>query len=166
MSVERWLPCPGHPGYEVSDHGRVRSLKWGEPHILSGVPKKSGHLQVKPFDGNVGRWRPIHQLVMAAFVGAIPEGLEVRHLDGDPSNNALTNLRYGTHSENMLDAVRHGTHAEASKTHCDNDHEFTPENTYWRPNSTGRPWRECKVCRRRQRAASYARRVGRLADTG
>jgi hypothetical protein len=25
-TAETWLPIPGHPGYEVSDHGRVRSV--------------------------------------------------------------------------------------------------------------------------------------------
>jgi hypothetical protein len=35
--------------------------------------------------------------------------MECRHLDGDPANNALTNLAWGTRAENMHDKIRHGT---------------------------------------------------------
>ena len=44
-----------------------------------------------------------------AFIGPRPEGLYVLHGDGDPLNNYVGNLRYGTPSENNLDAIGHGT---------------------------------------------------------
>jgi hypothetical protein len=85
----------------------------------------------------------VHQLVAAAFIGLCPEGQEVRHLDGTRDNNASSNLAYGDRSANMMDAVRHGTHPQGSKTHCVNEHEFTPENTYAIPGGG----RGCKTCR-------------------
>ncbi|MFB7114084.1 HNH endonuclease [Streptomyces sp. NPDC056291] len=48
-------------------------------------------------------------MVYAAFHDVIPTGLAVRHRDGDPTNNRLSNLELGTQSDNMHDAVRHGT---------------------------------------------------------
>ena len=51
----------------------------------------------------------IHRLVLEAFVGLCPEGMECRHLDGNPKNNNLSNLRLGTRSENQQDSVSHGT---------------------------------------------------------
>lgn len=52
----------------------------------------------------------IHKLVLLAFIGQKPfKDAETRHLDGNPSNNKLDNLTYGTKSENMQDAVKHGT---------------------------------------------------------
>ena len=66
---------------------------------------------------------------MEAFAGPCPGGLEIRHLDGDAANNRLSNLAYGTSSENGYDITRHGRNNHANKTHCDNGHEFTPENT-------------------------------------
>ncbi len=51
----------------------------------------------------------VHQLVLGAFVGPCPIGMECRHLDGNPSNNFLSNLRWGTHLENMEDMRRHGS---------------------------------------------------------
>ena len=46
---------------------------------------------------------------MWAFVGQQAKGVEVRHLDGNPRNNTLSNLAYGTKSDNMQDAAKQGT---------------------------------------------------------
>ena len=96
---------------------------------------------------------------MLAFAGPCPEGLVVRHLDGNPENNrwapgdeaetraAGGNLIYGTDSENSFDTVEHGTHWQARKTHCKRGHKFTPENTYI--NAKGH--RRCQPCMRKLR---------------
>ena len=54
--------------------------------------------------------------------------MEVRHLDGNAGNSAVTNLEYGTHSDNMQDMMRHHR-GQVAKTHCPYDHEYTEENT-------------------------------------
>lgn len=54
--------------------------------------------------------RSVHSLVALAFIGALPDGLQVRHLDGNPANNAPTNLAHGTGKENAADRERHGNH--------------------------------------------------------
>jgi len=52
----------------------------------------------------------IHRLVLFAFVGPPPsEKHECCHNDGDPSNNNLSNLRWGTKKENQADRKVHGT---------------------------------------------------------
>ena len=45
----------------------------------------------------------VHRLVLEAFVGPCPEGMECRHLEGDTANNALSNLAWGTPQENAAD---------------------------------------------------------------
>ena len=112
---EIWKDIPGYEReYQVSDAGRVRSLprlrvqksKAGNLHehkcpgkTLKPRAKECGHLQVQLR----GRNRLVHQLVMLAFVGPCPEGMEVCHNDSDPSNNRLANLRYDTrHSRQKL----------------------------------------------------------------
>lgn len=119
---ERWLPVPGHEGaYEVSDMGRVRSVgrrvrlftRWGTeatrgvpPRLLRpGRMTKSGHVSVA-----IGKHNSqcVHTLVLLAFVGPRPAGMEARHLNGNASDNRLENLRYGTRAENVQDMVRHG----------------------------------------------------------
>ena len=51
--------------------------------------------------------RRVHVLVLEAFMGLRP-GLKCRHLNGDPLDNRLANLRWGTQAENCADTVRHG----------------------------------------------------------
>lgn len=51
----------------------------------------------------------VHRLVLMAFVGEPPPGMIACHNDGNRSNNAIENLRWGTHSENQRDRIKHGT---------------------------------------------------------
>ncbi|WJY27425.1 HNH endonuclease [Sporosarcina trichiuri] len=123
MTLEEWKDIPGHEGkYQVSNLGRVRSLdryvrgetkngtefkRLARGKILTpGVFTKCGHLSL-PL-GRRTHGRPVHQLVLLAFEGPCPEGMEVRHLNGDPQDNRLANLEYGTRTENILDVYRQG----------------------------------------------------------
>lgn len=56
----------------------------------------------------------IHRLVLVAWRGECPEGMESRHLNGDRSDNRLDNLQWGTSQENHIDKVRHGTVMQGS----------------------------------------------------
>lgn len=154
-STETWLPIARPAGYEVSDEGRVRSFKWGRPKILSPSTTPEGYRNVSLYDGAQGRRNArVHVLVLETFTGPRPEGQDARHLDGDPGNNALTNLKWGTKSENNLDQVRHGTHPWARRPECINGHEFTEANTYRR---AGR--RHCRECNRISSAKRWPRRT-------
>ena len=97
--------------YEVSNKGRVRTIahkvirKNGRPHtvkerILKQPCDEWGYPMVK-IGGHTVK---VHRLVANAFLGKKEDGMEIRHLDGNPKNNNVTNLKYGTHSENMRDA--------------------------------------------------------------
>lgn len=116
--MERWKDIPGHEGrYQVSDLGRVRSLDFWvnagpspgrrlikgrllKPNMKKGERYLTVHL--RPSNNPVR----VHRLVMLAFVGPCPDGLEVCHDDDDGSNACLSNLRYDTHYENHQDRVR------------------------------------------------------------
>lgn len=106
-----------YPGYYVSSEGVVYSGLTP----LKPRPNNKGYMRVQI----AGKDRYIHRLVVSAFKGGIPEGLQVRHLDGDPSNNRLNNLRVGTQSDNELDKRRHGKdprgsrHGQATLTEAD-----------------------------------------------
>ena len=51
----------------------------------------------------------MHILVLETFVGPRPEGMQCRHLDGDETNNHISNLCWGTVAENHRDKILHGT---------------------------------------------------------
>lgn len=156
---EQWRPVPGFPDYEVSDQGRVRSHKSGSPRVMSLQPARHGYLRVRLCGPNGARGFSVHRLVLDAFVGPLPSGpdrMVSRHLDGDPANNRLDNLAYGTQGENIRDAVVHGTHAMSSKDSCAHGHQFTPENIYTLPSRPG--VRYCRECRARYSREFKARR--------
>lgn len=125
MIQEIWQSIDGYEGmYEVSDLGRVRSLdrvdrrgrQW-VGKVLSPKVEKYGHLHVALSKDSEKTQINIHRLVMNAFVGPRPAGMEVRHLDGNPKNNAVSNLAYGTTSENQLDRYEHGTRKVGEESH-------------------------------------------------
>jgi HNH endonuclease/NUMOD4 motif len=121
--VEIWRDIPGYVGYyQVSNFGRVRSLVRYLPEfdVLSGVriPKcylrpsrtgPSGRPGVSLSINGRNHKILIHRLVLLAFKGPRPKGLEACHNDGNHLNNALGNLRWDTRKSNVEDAVRHGT---------------------------------------------------------
>ena len=112
---ERWLPIEEFPGYEVSDHGRVRSY-WqrggkGQPWSITILPQRilsPCFVGKYPGVSLSGQTRNIHTLVLVTFTGPPPPGHECCHGDGDRTNNYLSNLRWGTHSDNKFDRVKHG----------------------------------------------------------
>lgn len=153
MTEERWLPVVDWEGlYEVSDLGRVRSVErvvqFGAQTrlvpstVLKPGKNRQGVLYVNLSNGT-NQVKRVHQLVLEAFVGPRPPGMEGCHWDDNKENNALTNLRWDTHSANMFDKVRNGGCHQSQKTHCPRGHEYTPENTKLGRNGRGRFCREC-----------------------
>jgi hypothetical protein len=154
---EEWRPIAGFPDYLVSDLGRVVSrrphararVKDCPPRELAGGQNGQGYRYVKVSrDGEFSVKRYVHHLVAEAFHGPRPEGLHVRHIDGDSLNNAADNLRYGTASENERDKIRHGANPHSRKTHCLRSHPYDEANTLYRPTSRGTFKRHCRACAR------------------
>ncbi len=105
-----WNPVHGRPGYEASRDGAVRSRRAGLRE-LKQIIGKDGYRYVFTYAGGRGTMRKlwVHHAVLMAFVGPRPDGQEARHLDGDPANNALSNLAWGTPLENAEDKRSHDT---------------------------------------------------------
>jgi hypothetical protein len=95
----------------------------------------------------------VHRVAYMVFIGPIPEGMTVNHKchDDDPDcpggycpHRRCFNpdhLVAVTVPEN-LDNGKTPSSINAAKEKCDNGHEFTPLNTYIRPDGT----RRCKTC--------------------
>lgn len=119
IKVEEWKPVVGFEGlYEVSNMGRVRSLGrevdngrgcyFKKGRILKQRINKNGRLQVSLFKNGKVYTKHTHCLVALSFIGERPNGFDVCHIDGDCTNNKLSNIRYDTVSQNMIDIYRHG----------------------------------------------------------
>lgn len=154
IKPEEWRPVVGHEGfYEVSDLGRVRSVDRTLPRaggtmrirgkILTPGVDKHGRCGVNLHrDGSV-KHRRVHRLVLQAFVGPCPDGMEGCHNDGDATNNQIGNLRWDTSLSNSLDMARHGTNRNSLKTHCPKGHPY--DAVYGEVD--GGIHRTCRTCR-------------------
>lgn len=106
-----WNPVPNYDGYFANEIGQVASFRSGAIKVLKPIARKpTGHLYVFLYRG-LGRGKKVyvHHVVLAAFGRSRPEGAMCRHLDGNPSNNSIRNLTWGTAQENADDKQRHGT---------------------------------------------------------
>ena len=115
---ERWRPVASFEGrYEVSSAGRVRSVaRWVaarggkrlvEGRVLSPSISSGGYPRVTLTDGRRELWVNVHRLVAESFLSGESNQV-VRHLDGNPANNAVENLAWGTFADNEADKLRHG----------------------------------------------------------
>lgn len=167
MSAEEWRAIPEWAGiYEASDLGQVRSLPRLVAHykggmrqlpgcVLKQVVSDSGYANVNLSRDNKPRRQFVHRLVAYAFLGPKPDGMEICHGDGDRLNNALSNLRWDSHSANMMDAVAARTHHLSRRTHCPRGHSLSAPNLSAASARLGR--RKCLAC---QRAYARAQKNG------
>ncbi len=112
MMDEVWKPISNFDSYEVSNLGRVRSWRNTTcgPTMRKLDESVNGYRKVLFSIGGKRTHKYVHVLVLEAFVGPCPPGLEAAHRNGDRSDNRLENLRWVTHEENCADKIEHGTH--------------------------------------------------------
>jgi hypothetical protein len=113
--AEVWKPIEGFE-YEVSNHGRVRSLprmvnctfghKMTAERILKPRNHNRGYSCVVLYRNNERRYALIHRLVLETFVGTDPAKPDVNHKDANRKNNHLSNLEWVTPKENTRHAMR------------------------------------------------------------
>lgn len=97
-----WKKSP-NKGYWVSECGDLYNAKTG--YKLNVNPcKLSGYYKIGKSTG----FTSLHRLVYASFIGEIPVGMQINHLDGDKSNNHISNLELCTPSENTQHAYDTG----------------------------------------------------------
>jgi NUMOD4 motif/HNH endonuclease len=107
--MEQWKDVVGFQSiYEVSDHGNIRSIKSGKLKKIT-IDKTTKRPFLNLWKNNKQFVVRVHKLVMEAFVGKRPEGMECCHNDGNAFNNHLNNLRWDTPKNNHADKIKHGT---------------------------------------------------------
>lgn len=112
---EVWKPIKGYEGlYEVSNMGRVKSLRWPSPKILS-PEKPGGYCRIQLYKNKKKIRMLVHRLVASAFIPNPYNKPEVNHIDGDKENNKVDNLEWVTGKENTNHAMKMGLYDEGIK---------------------------------------------------
>lgn len=166
---ETWAPIPDYPGYESSDQGRVRSID----RVVALSDGRRCRRKGKYYTGTVARGgyikfnilgipRGVHCLVLEAFVGTCPEGMEGCHNNGNPADNRLVNLRWGTRASNARDVVRHGRHNYGSRLTCPKQHLLQEPNLVHSLLLAGR--RGCLACARARARVHKHKSRGTILD--
>lgn len=109
---EKWVPLTGYESeYLLSSHGRLQRIKVGRGSQVSRIKTPTvakNYLVASVSKGKVTKVIHLHREIFSHFVGDIPEGQVVRHLDGNSYNISLNNLAVGTHQDNSDDTKRYG----------------------------------------------------------
>ncbi len=114
VTKETWKEALYWEGlYEVSNMGRVRNIqRWvkskstGRKFLPVVIRKPQLNRYGYPVVCLRGKpkavLKSIHRMVVEAFVGTIPDGMQINHIDGNKQNNHLDNLEICTGSQNQL----------------------------------------------------------------
>lgn len=109
---EVWKPIAGYPRYEVSNLGFLRNAPGASRSRLvkpiKGHPTIHGYLQFALYNNAKSRHLTAHRVVWETFVGPVPSGFELDHVNGDKQDNRLSNLEAVTRQENIRRALATG----------------------------------------------------------
>ena len=147
---------PSLPGYSASDSGEV--YNYDKKVVVSQWKHAGGYRCVTIRGKNYY----VHRLVYSAFHPSVSiDGLVVRHMDDDPSNNSIVNLRHGTARANSQDMMRHGRVVkhiadQMEKKICVRGHPLKGENLT--PSGLRHGHRHCRSCSMARSRVGYLRR--------
>lgn len=129
--IEEWRDVRGYEGfYQVSNLGRVKSLPRFVRHKTNRRMRVKGCMLMQRMTGPTGhqyravcltvgqasKYVKVHRLVLEAFVGPCPAGMEARHFpDRSTANNRLDNLSWDTKIQNAADRTVHGTQVQGER---------------------------------------------------
>lgn len=119
---EIWKPVVGlETKYEVSNLGRIkcvsRTSNYKPGHIKALFSYATGYVKTCLSVSGKRKSFHVHRLVAKAFLGPPPPGYQCAHLDGNPRNNRLENLRWVTRSENERHKIAHKTQLCGMRNH-------------------------------------------------
>ena len=102
MKKEYWKPVVGYEGhYQVSNFGRVKSIKFGKEIMLKQhINIKGGYYYVCLLKNGKHKNYYVHRLVAQAFIPNPNNLPQVNHKDENKTNNNVDNLEWCTNEYN------------------------------------------------------------------
>jgi len=126
---EQWKAIEDFEGlYEISNYGNVKSLdrlvtvhgggkRFDKERILKPHRQKNGHMLIVLHKNGMKYPRLVHRLVASAFIPNPQNKPVVDHIDTNPANNSVENLRWATVQENCMNPLTRIHNSESKKGH-------------------------------------------------
>lgn len=125
---EIWKDIVGYEGqYQVSNLGNIISLNYGrsgKPHLMKPTITHDGYYRVHIGGKKHPLMKTVHILVAKAFIPNPDNKPQVNHIDGDKTNNCVTNLEWVTGKENIHHAIVNGLRKPDNHVYLKGEHHY------------------------------------------
>lgn len=109
--MEIWKEIKGYEGhYQISNFGRIKSIKQTEDKILNNLKNGRGYLKIDLCKKGTRKFLFLHRLVAIHFISNPKNKPCINHKNGIKSDNKVQNLEWVTYSENMFHSYKNGLH--------------------------------------------------------
>ncbi|NCD01333.1 hypothetical protein EOL94_04560 [bacterium] len=109
LKKEVWKNIIGYKNiYQVSNKGRIKSLKFGQENIMKLKKWKNGYMRIDLCKNGKKKYCLVHRLVAQAFIQNPENKPCTNHINGIKSDNRVENLEWATKSENAIHAYKTG----------------------------------------------------------
>jgi len=112
--------------YQVSNLGKIKSLKGKKEKFLKPSNTTHGYLKVNLNKNGIQKTFKLHRLIAEHFIKKIDGKEIINHIDGNKRNNNISNLEWCTHSENIKHAYKTGLKKPKS------GNQYTENNKIWK----------------------------------
>jgi len=129
LENEIWKTIEEYPDYEVSNFGRIKSLKFEKEKILRQCKGNRGYFQIDLYKNKKSKTKYVHRLVHEAHKEKLEEGYDAHHINGDEEYNFVENLESKPHEKHMSEHRKGKHHSEETRKKMSENHaDFKGEN--------------------------------------